>query len=211
MDSDDRAVVTNQSRCKAWFLISHFLDCSLCMPCIYCELLIFVLVFLSINSNKFFPQFNVDRANAEEFFEVYRGVVTEYPVSIHTTLLCHHSKYLHHSCITQLLPFVCQSTKTVWSFVRMWRSEEKITDLSVTTCFSNSEELTLSVCFPLEWKTNKNQCSFLLTRFGNAAHSSCSLLLNICIWLRHDLSFKCISLPPCRIWWLSCALGPAWS
>lgn len=30
----------------------------------------------------FLLQFNMDRANAEEFFEVYKGVVTEYTVSI---------------------------------------------------------------------------------------------------------------------------------
>lgn len=48
-------------------------------------------------SNISFSQFNVDRANAEEFYEVYKGVVTEYPVSINTTLLCHHSEYLHRS------------------------------------------------------------------------------------------------------------------
>jgi len=28
------------------------------------------------------PQFNMDRANAEEFLEVYKGVVAEYTVSI---------------------------------------------------------------------------------------------------------------------------------
>ena len=28
------------------------------------------------------PQFTMDRANAEEFYEVYKGVVTEYPVSL---------------------------------------------------------------------------------------------------------------------------------
>lgn len=28
------------------------------------------------------PQFSMDRANAEEFFEVYKGVVAEYPVSM---------------------------------------------------------------------------------------------------------------------------------
>lgn len=27
-------------------------------------------------------QFNLGRANAEEFFEVYKGVVSEYPVSV---------------------------------------------------------------------------------------------------------------------------------
>ncbi len=39
-------------------------------------------------SNIIFSQFNMDRANAEEFYEVYKGVVTEYPVSINTTSLC---------------------------------------------------------------------------------------------------------------------------
>lgn len=32
-------------------------------------------------------QFNVDRANAEEFFEVYKGVVKEYSVSMIPTML----------------------------------------------------------------------------------------------------------------------------
>lgn len=41
----------------------------------------------------------MDRANAEEFFEVYKGVVTEYSVSINTTLLCHHVKHLHHNLL----------------------------------------------------------------------------------------------------------------
>lgn len=53
---------------------------SICLFCC-CEIFIFVLVFLS---NIFFSQFNVDRANAEEFYEVYKGVVTEYPVSKRT-------------------------------------------------------------------------------------------------------------------------------
>lgn len=35
----------------------------------------------------FYSQFNVDRANAEEFYEVYKGVVTEYPVSKNATVL----------------------------------------------------------------------------------------------------------------------------
>lgn len=48
-------------------------------------------------SNISFSQFSVDRANAEEFYEVYKGVVSEYPVSINTTLLCHHSECLHSS------------------------------------------------------------------------------------------------------------------
>ena len=58
---------------------------------------IFAPVFMT---NVFFSQFNVDRANAEEFYEVYKGVVIEYPVSINTTLLCHHSKCLHHSSVS---------------------------------------------------------------------------------------------------------------
>lgn len=34
----------------------------------------------------------MDRVNAEEFYEVYNGIVTEYPVSINTALLCPHRK-----------------------------------------------------------------------------------------------------------------------
>lgn len=40
-----------------------------------------LLISLLLNSFFFF-QFNLDRANAEEFFEVYKGVVSEYPVSV---------------------------------------------------------------------------------------------------------------------------------
>lgn len=38
-------------------------------------------LFISTLFNCFF-QFNLGRANAEEFLEVYKGVVSEYPVSV---------------------------------------------------------------------------------------------------------------------------------
>lgn len=50
-------------------------------------------------------QFNVDRANAEEFFEVYKGVVKEYSVSINTTLLC----IIVSSCIMVLFHSITQT------------------------------------------------------------------------------------------------------
>lgn len=75
---------------------------STCTKCVYRNLYstvkqtLLCLSFMS-NSSIYFSQFNVDRANSEEFYEVYKGVVTEYPVSINTALLCSHSEYLHHS------------------------------------------------------------------------------------------------------------------
>ena len=53
-----------------------------------CHFLLWNINFVFM-SNIFFSQFNVDRANAEEFYEVYKGVVTEYPVSIHTAFKLH--------------------------------------------------------------------------------------------------------------------------
>lgn len=41
-----------------------------------------VIDYSGLNFYFFSLQFNMDRANAEEFFEVYKGVVTEYTVSI---------------------------------------------------------------------------------------------------------------------------------
>lgn len=35
----------------------------------------------------------MDQANAEEFYEVYKGVVTEYSVSMNTSLFWHHIEY----------------------------------------------------------------------------------------------------------------------
>uniref|UniRef100_A0A669DAX0 Nucleoside diphosphate kinase homolog 7 n=1 Tax=Oreochromis niloticus TaxID=8128 RepID=A0A669DAX0_ORENI len=46
----------------------------------------FVISCLFFMSNNFSSQFNMDRVNAEEFYEVYNGIVTEYPNMV--TELC---------------------------------------------------------------------------------------------------------------------------
>lgn len=46
------------------------------------RLMVFVLCVFS------YMQFNMDRVNVEEFYEVYKGVVSEYNVSMEVTVTC---------------------------------------------------------------------------------------------------------------------------